>query len=241
MLKASSCLLQFLPAYSFMQFSSFYYFLNYCSLFAALLPLFAAVWHWKKIHEVTRPFFYFFYSVIFSEAFSYLVSRYSINTAWWNTIYFFVETIFFWWWLHQWLFKGRSKAVLISAMVVFSSYWGYSTVWLSGIFQVNAFARTIECLIIASYSAAILIQLAKRNEPGLFNNPKFWLASGAMLYFSFGVFVFSIYKVTADNEYAAYVFEPIWNVHSAMNIISNLLYSIAFLCPLMTYKFPSRR
>lgn len=223
-----------------MQYSTSYFIFNYISLFAALLPLLTAAWYWQRIALVAKPFFYFFYFVVLHEALSYLMSRYSINTMWLNTTYFLAETIFFWLFLHQWVFNGKGLKWMLAGMLGFLVYWTYANFFIHGTFKSNSFARAIECLIIAFYAGMLLIRLTKQTELPLFIQPQFWIAAGAMIYFSFGVLVFTLYKVIADNHYQAYVFEPIWNVHSVINFISNLLYSTAFLCPGRTFRFLSR-
>lgn len=223
-----------------MQFSTTYFIFNYVSLFAAILPLLAGILFPNRITTTTLPFFYFFYCVVLSETVAYLASRYSMNTIGWLYSYYLFETFFFWWHLHQWLWGKRGRTWLVAAMIALLIYWIFSTFFVYGFFVANSFARAIECVIIAAYAGLFLIQLTRKTDPPIFRNPKFWIASGAMIYFSFGVLVFALYKIIADNHYTPFVFEPIWNVHSLMNFISNLLYSIAFLCPGRISKFHNR-
>ena len=90
-------------------------------------------------------------------------------------------------------------------------------------------------------SAAVLLQLSRQTAIPIFRNPQFWIAAGAMLYFSFTVLVFVIYETIANNNYLLSLYQPVWAVHLIMNILSNLLYSIAFICPSNPSRFRSRK
>jgi hypothetical protein len=224
-----------------MEFSITYYVIIYSSLLSSLLPVLTGVLNDRHLDNRTRPFLFFFYYVVLSEACSYLMAQFGIKSSWWRNIYSFNEVLFFAWFFNQWIFGNKGKKAFALLCLFFVPFWVYTTFFVFGISEANSFAFTVNSLVIATYAGIILIRLSQQANINLFKNFQFWIASGAMIYFSFGVLVFSIYQVVANNDYVLTLFSPLWNVHSFMNIISNLLYSIAFLCPGMISKFHNRK
>ncbi len=218
-----------------MNFSNIYFYFVYGSLLAALLPLFTGVTFFHRLNKVTTPFLFFFYYVVLSESFSFVLSRYSTNTLWWMNINQLLELIFFGWFFLTWITEN-AKIWFTGFLIIFLPYWIYSTCIINDFYTPNSFAHAIECLVIVLLAGIVLIRLSKSTAISLFRNPQFWLASGAMIYFSFSVLIYAIYQVIVNNNYKASLFEPVWILHSFMNIFSNLLYSIAFLCPVRTFK-----
>ncbi len=220
-----------------MNLSSISSYFLYASLLSALLPLFTGVTFFNKLNIVTTPFLFFFYYVVLHESFSFILSRYSTNTLWWMNINQLLEFMFFTWFFIKWLGEKNLNTWYFGLVLFFLPYWCYSTFIINNFYASNSFAHAIECLVIVLLAGFVLIKLSKNIAIPLFKNPKFWLASGAMVYFSFSVLVYAIYQVIVNNKYKASLFEPVWLLHSFMNIFSNLLYSIAFLCPARPFKY----
>lgn len=223
-----------------MEFSFVYWFLVYVSLSSALFPLFIPVLFYSRLNAVTIPFFWFFYFVVLNESFSYTLILSGHQTQWWMNIYFLVEAMAFCSLLPLWLWGNKSFPWVMGLLLVFMMYWIYITFLKSNILLLNAPARAAECLVVLTLSGLMLIRLTRKSDISIFKNPKFWIASGSMLYFSFDLLVFGILPVLVANKYIVALFEPVWDVHSVINIISNLLYSTAFLCPNRTFWFQNK-
>ena len=221
--------------------SLFFQIAMYGALLSELLLLLIATWNYTNIDDIIRPFFFFFYYVLLQESFSFVTGwGFSIHTVWWANIYQVTEMIFFTWYFHRWLFGDGKRTWYFILLSSFMIYWIYSTFFSQNFSEANAFARTIGCLVVAAYAGANLIQLSKRTDITLFRNAQFWIGSGALLYFSFTTLVFGIYQTIANNNYLLGLYYPVWDVHLIMNILANLLYSIAFMCRSKTSWFLSR-
>jgi hypothetical protein len=176
--------------------------LIYLAYLSEIVLLLTATWNYNKINEITRPFYFFFYFVILQESFMYLMGMgFGYHNIWWGNIYQLVEAVFFAWFFSLWLFGQRALRWYLVLVISFAGYWIYSTLVISDIARSNSYARTVECLIIATGSAAVLLQLSRQTAIPIFRNPQFWIAAGAMLYFSFTVLVFVIYETIANNNY----------------------------------------
>lgn len=225
-----------------MSSASLWLWLQYFALSSELWVLLSATWLYQRINQETQPFYFFFFYVVLEESFETILAMgYGIHNLWWMNIYQLTETVFFTWIFNSWLLGRKGRWWYFVMWLIFGSYWIYSTFYLHSIFKMNAFARTVECIMVSVYAAVILIRLSKRLDIPLFQNPRFWIASGAMLYFSHSVLVFAIFQVIANNDYVLSLIQPVWNVHSIINIFSNLLYSIAFMCPKKPFAFPLRK
>ena len=85
---------------------------------------------------------------------------------------------------------------------------------------------TFFSLIVAFGCAAVLYELSEDVQP-LFDNPVFWIAGGALMYYTVTSILFSISKFVVQEALG-----QLYHVQAVLSILANAVYSYALLCKL---------
>ncbi len=122
--------------------------------------------------------------------------------------------------------------------ILIGSYMLFTVVWF--VFYGNLLVWAIP-YIIASHilmialSAFSLMQLINREQEDLFRYYEFWIHSGVLFYFTGSLLYLSIFNILLGDLETSFIHSLV-NVHTIVNIIANLLYTIAFLCRIRTFR-----
>lgn len=115
------------------------------------------------------------------------------------------------------------------------------TVWIYFIFSIatilffrsmyefNSETRALESLFLAFYSLLYFITLSYKlqfERVSLFKIPMFWISIGVLFYFSGNFFLFLFYREITQ------ISRTMWSLHSVVNITTNAIFMLSFLCRL---------
>lgn len=121
-----------------------------------------------------------------------------------------------------------SRFVLGGIAVIFLFNLCSVFLW-EGIFQMPQYSRTFESIVIIGLTSSYFIYVMKEVKvKQLEKSFWFWMSCGLLIYFSTNLFlfVFSNYIVQQSKE----IFSSVWLIHSILNIILYVFYSIALRC-----------
>lgn len=137
--------------------------------------------------------------------------------------------------LTVWLFESVSPKIIDRAQVFI--LWGVMFVlvvvthWeVGGIYEFPTIMRTGESLILIFLSVRFFWVLMNDSEGrNLWALSGFWLSVGVLIYFSANLLLFAYGNFMVSQSNA--VFNALWHLHAALNVLLYFVYTIAVLCP----------
>ena len=202
--------------------------LSKLSTVSLLFPIAGALFVFRSLNRALKLFFiYQIISLLTTIWMVYLASR-GINNLWLIHIQTPIEFGFFIWIFSMWQEEGFVKRFFQLTLPVFVFLWAILAFFVEKIDEFNTFSKPTEAIVLIIASGYCLYQVNKEKVESLFRQPSFWISSGALIYFTGTVILFTVTNLllreSADELFAA------WTVVLVMNIIANLLYARGFLC-----------
>jgi hypothetical protein len=220
---------------------AFHFQLGQLSTLTDALPVLTGAWFYRNINKELSLLFFFFYFVTLQDYLSLFISTYHHPNVWLMNGYQLIEVLFYSFFLHRFLFHEKRRQLIALVLASLGLLWIYTTFFLYTVIEPNSVVRTIGSIVVILYSGASLVRISSDVSVFIFENPYFWLASGCLIYFSFSLIVYSLLPLIVGNEYPREIYDPVWQVHSFLNIFSNLLFAIAFLCSSRISRFQPNR
>ena len=220
---------------------AFHFQLGQLSTLTDALPVLSGAWFFRNARKELLILFFFFYLVTLQDYLSMLISTYHHPNVWLMNGYQWIEVLFYSFFLHRFIFHEKRKQLMYLVLVSLCLLWLHTTFFVYTVNEPNSVVRTIGSIMLILYSGISLIRISRDVSVFIFENPYFWLASSCLIYFSFSLIVYSILPLVVGNEYPRQIYDPVWQVHSVLNIFSNLLFAIIFLCPSKTSRFQRNR
>ena len=94
--------------------------------------------------------------------------------------------------------------------------------------EFNTYSKPTEAIVLIIVSGYCLYQVNKEKVESLFRQPSFWISSGAMIYFTGTVIIFTVTNLLLHESMEE--LRVVWDVVFVMEIIANLFYAGGFLC-----------
>jgi hypothetical protein len=120
---------------------------------------------------------------------------------------------------------GIKIIVLIGLMIYFFQFF-YESFKNKGLPQDDTPFRIFTCLILIFIAGITFIEQSKNMEVHILANPMFILSFAILLYYGSTLFVNGALHVILAKSFAL-VAKQIWNAHSIVNIITNILFAYA--------------
>ncbi|MGB3548903.1 MAG: hypothetical protein WBA17_18155 [Saprospiraceae bacterium] len=114
------------------------------------------------------------------------------------------------------------------AILIAFPIWGImSATFIDGWYNYNPHARAVQIISILILILCYFYQLLKNVEINrLESDPLFWVSCGLLIYFSGSLFIFLMSNYFLANKNYE-LLDSIYGMHSILNIIANLAYTIA--------------
>lgn len=116
---------------------------------------------------------------------------------------------------------ANTRKYFITTITFYLLIWVFLKLFIENFYSFDNYSATISSAILASVSLYLLTELIVKNEIRPIKNPSFWFFSSVFIYHFLNFTVFLFYKI---NEY-----NIMWEIHSAVNIISQILMTIYFV------------
>lgn len=195
------------------------------SSFVVLLPFGLALFWRKKLTGAMYVLFCFLILGVTTQMLGTLTTRNHIKNLPLLHLYTVIEFCWISWFYHVAMPEQFTRKKVIAIMLIFGLGATLNTAFLQPATQFNTYARTVESIIIITYSLSFFhktideMQILKLEK-----EPLFWINIGFLLYFSGGtlLFVFSNFILPFKNSLNIYV----WALHGIFSILLYLIQSI---------------
>ena len=186
----------------------------------------------KTIDKAYYPFFYLACIALLVEIASYILSTNEIKTAIpvVINIFCFAEFFFYTWLFHLWgLFNFRDK-IFITVVAVFFIAWVIFTFFIGSITSPNFYFRVIYSMTLLFFAVTSFNKFVIPERTAIFKNPKFWILTGMVIFFSFYLLIqsanLSIFGINTSKGFR----RGLYDIVSYSNLIVNLMFAIGALC-----------
>ena len=123
-------------------------------------------------------------------------------------------------------FKKKSKDYLGAFLLIVAVYLLVNPIYPSNLFEFNSWARMIESLVLIILSMLWFIKIFQEMKiVKLSEHPMFYINSVVLLYIEGNFFIFTYYNLVVNQNQE--LMSNIWNIHSVLNIVFNILLAIA--------------
>jgi hypothetical protein len=118
------------------------------------------------------------------------------------------------------------KIVVLLFMVFYFFQFLYECFKIKDLPQDDTEFRILTCLILIFVAGISFMQQSKNMEVHILANPMFIFSFALLLYYGSTLFVYSALHIILAKSFAL-VASQIWNAHSVINIITNILFAYA--------------
>lgn len=118
-----------------------------------------------------------------------------------------------------------SKKFFSWVLIAFWAFAIISAIWIDGIFNFNAHARSFGAILIIFFCLSYFYQrLIKLDLENLEADPLFWIVTGSLIYYSGSLILFIISNYFLADQAMSF---SMWGVHGIFNTLNNLFFMIA--------------
>jgi hypothetical protein len=118
------------------------------------------------------------------------------------------------------------EKVIVLALLVYIISFFYFIFYGHIITEIDSEYRMITCVLLIFLGGITFIQQSKNMEVHIFTNPMFILSFAVLLYYGSTLFVHGALHIILAKSFSL-VAKQIWNAHSVINIITNILFAYA--------------
>lgn len=166
---------------------------------------------------------------VFAESLGFVLSKLHVNNLPYLHVFTIIEAGFYFLFYSTLFTDKRIKWLIAATFTTFAILAASLAFVFDNLWKFNTLSRTIEALIFTIFGLGFFYSLLKSElQMKLERDPLFWLNSGILLYFMGNFFLFMLYNVLLDIEIQ--VVNSYWTMHSVINITSNILFTIGFVC-----------
>ena len=132
-------------------------------------------------------------------------------------------------WIFSFWFEGPIRRVALLSIPIFTLFWVIMLLFFESFTQFNTYTRPVEALFFIVVAGYMLYKTNKEDAETIFRMPRFWVASGTMVYFSGMIILYALSNIllTDSIETLRLLWAPI---QTTVNVMSNLLFIGGFLC-----------
>ena len=205
-------------------------FLEIGSELSTLIPLAIALFGFQRRPVELRILAgYFLVTALLSGIMRYLASQ-GDWTFWLMHIYTPLEYGFFAVIFSFWERNLAVRRIIRLSVPLFVAFCLIIKLFAEGQNEFDNFSASIESVLLVALSLRAFVDLNASNPESIFALPRFWISAAVLLYFAGSLIIFS--QGTLESS--------LWSIHNVLNISSNLLFAVAFLCHLSRPKFFGR-
>jgi hypothetical protein len=205
---------------------SYSYLLAQCSALSILPPVSIGIYKFKNSSKALKPFIWYLVVSVFFELGFLVTSLSKLNNSPLGHLHTLIEGLFFISIYSQIIQSGIYRKIIFLMIPVLLASVIYCAFPLSELYKFNSISKTAVSILLSFAGMLYFYDYLQNEQMGrLEQNPFFWINSGVLLYNLGNVFVFMIYQLSTieiDNFS--------WNIHSALNISSNVLFFMGLLC-----------
>jgi hypothetical protein len=118
-----------------------------------------------------------------------------------------------------WQKRPVVRLLLRASIPLFAGLCLVNKLYLENLGRFDNFTTTLEAIALIMISVYTLFDIYRENSSPILKNPRFWVATAVLIYFSGNFPIFAFANVLT-----------VWSIHHILNITSNMLFTGGFLC-----------
>lgn len=199
----------------------------------------AAFLRYRKSAAIYRPFFIFLWIAFTGDILNLACTELLHSTIVLSNIYVLVEFLVILWVFYKWNQSLKKTRYLLLGLAGLVIWMLDNFVWHSISSGINSLYRIYYCIVIVFLSIDLINKLIIFERKKLVGNAMFLVCVTFTFYFSYKAYVESFYvlKFSFSKGFLYTVFA----IMKIINLLSNLMYTIAVLCMPKKQEFYMRR
>jgi hypothetical protein len=202
--------------------------LFYAAQFSWIFPIITGVIKYRQLPSAGKLFLFFMFFCACTEGIAHLLTLKYHNSMPFLYVFTFVEFAVYSYILlpRLTLFNQRNKLVLTGVLLLMVGLL-VTDLFVNGIFRLNTISRITACILIVFMGLAYLLQyITSDSSMRITRDYIFWIAAGAVAYFSIAFFFFAVNNMVV----ASYpnIYSIISSAHLIATIISYLFFAYGF-------------
>lgn len=191
------------------------------------LPLLIALLRYRRLNGLQKYLFALVVFILVIEILANFIGRWYLHMNNLPLLHLFSVGQFTFLWL---IFRRRivpliPKQTFQALLIVFYIFAVVSAVWIDGVFNFNAYARSFGAILLIFFCLTYYYQRLKMLDmEHLEQDPLFWISTGSLIYFSGSVILFVVSNYILQNEVMSI---RLWGIHAVLNIFNIIFYAIA--------------
>jgi len=187
---------------------------------------------YKTIDKSYYPFFYLACISLLVEISSFILSRNDMKNAIPVIINVFclLEFFFYAWLFNLWGLFNFNRKIFLFVITLFFTGWIIITFFAGIITKPNFYFRVIYSMTLLFFAVTSFNKFVIPNRAAIFKNPKFWILTGMIIFFSFYLLIqsanLSIFGINTSKGFR----RGLYGIVSYSNLIVNLMFAIGALC-----------
>jgi len=151
-----------------------------------------------------------------------------IHNLWMSHFYTLIEIVFVVFMYSSWMKKPQNRFMLSLCLLAFVLFWIVSKFTFESFAYRDGWTATISMILQIIISTFILVDVVRENDIIWTDDPRFWIATGIILYAAGSLFWFAFFNKML--QISPERFKQVYNLNWILSILSNLLYARGFLC-----------
>ncbi len=195
-----------------------------------VFPVAAGIFKRRFLSKKEWLFFFFTVAALSSEVITFTMARNHLHNLWVLQIYSVVLFILLTRYFAALQPVDSARRIVSWSILPFALFWIYVK-WsgLEGFTDQPKYTHTAVCAILTMLASVTMYMLVVRQETlPLWKDARFWATAGVLLYFAGNIALFLMSDRIAALSVADAV--KVWTLHWSMDIVSNILYTVSFLC-----------
>ena len=199
-----------------------YFILQYCPL----IPFLYGAFHFKQLPLPLKIFFFMqLISLLFTIVMTVLAKQ-GINNLWLMNTTMPIYTVLVMWMFSFWETRPLLQKIFKITAILFCILWTTELVVNGSIFQFTKYSRPVMSILFIGIACLAVYEDNKNEEALLVEQPRFWISSGLIIYYS-GTLVVNLLGNTLLSISEDVLRDALY-LQSVLNLFSSVLYLQGF-------------
>ena len=117
-----------------------------------------------------------------------------------------------------WIQNLKAKRIIKFCIIGFATFWLFAKIFIENVQRFDNFTLSLNSAILIIISGYAISKILFESRSVLFYNPKFWILSGVLIYYSGCLILFALSNVIYY-----------WSLHNVLNIVYKILITTGFI------------
>lgn len=199
------------------------------SMFSILMPNIGGLIALKKLDNQGKKILLFFGTFFIIDFIISWLANHNINNMPMFNFFCLLEYGFYAYLFSDNINNTKLKKGIRYSIGFYTAFTIFAIIFIRSIYEFNSETRVVESFLLVFCSLLYFNELSKSlstEKLNILKIPMFWISIGILFYFAGNFFLFLFYREISQ------ISSTLWSLHSIVNIITNFLFMISFLCRL---------